>query len=179
MLDSEKYFQVELIGLEVRLRKINVRRNTLSGRYDVLVGENWVTLDIDEPLISTGGPPIRSIDLCGFGQEAEQIFLLEDHLYTHGGPVRKRDVAGELFEVKFEGIISTLFATGEFLIDGDEDEFSCRIKISEEKLITGFAMADRRRGKRVLHIFDLPSDEKTALIRAALQREDILIERML
>ena len=172
------YLQIDSVGARLSLYGAGIQRSIRLDSYDVRVEDSWFRLSASEIRGSTGvGPPSRSVALQGFGLTAEQLLRLERHLLANGGPLQMRDALGETFEVTYKKVASSLFFSGVFLTEGDDDEFQCRIRIPEDNVLIGIASEGKWESKRVLFVSDLTLEAQIVLIRTVTGGTSILIER--
>ncbi|WP_413935775.1 hypothetical protein [Nitrospira sp. BLG_1] len=175
---TEPYLQIHSIGTKLALRDMIAHRSIRPDTYDVHIGDEWVKLYAVEPRIETGGRPIRAVELYGLGSAAEPVLRLEALLLTDGGPLQLKDAAGEMFEIAFKKLRSALCIMGAFLTEGKQQEFECRLRISEGQEILGFAIEDDWRGRRALSLRELTFEAKIALIHTVAQGQAIMLERI-
>jgi hypothetical protein len=175
---SEPYLQIDSVRLELRLYGIDVSRNLRVGSYFILVENQWISIEVNEPYINTSGPPIRALYLYGHRREALQLLSLEEGFIRNGGNLFMKDELENKFEVVFEKAISKFYVSGEFVHQEFKEEFQCRFKFSKEKDIIGTAIEGKTRGKREIFVDELTIEDKLQLIHAVNGGVNVYIEKI-
>ncbi|GAB4199085.1 MAG: hypothetical protein OHK0022_19050 [Roseiflexaceae bacterium] len=176
---SQPYLQVETVEIRLDLRDINASRTIRPDNYEVSIEGVPVSIYAVEPRISTGGPPIRAVELYGLGPAAEQLLQLEARLRDGIKPLQLKDATKETFDISFKRLRSTLALTGTFLIEGDPEEFECSITLSDDTQLSGFALESHWRNQRTLIIQGLSREAQLGLIRTIAAGSGIVVEKIL
>lgn len=163
---SEPYLQIDSVRLELHLHGIDVRRSLRFGSYFILVENEWISMEVNEPYICTSGPSVRALYLYAQGREALQLLILEKSFIVGGGHILMKDELGNIFEVVFKKTKSSFYVSGEFFDQEFKEEFQCCFKFSKGKCSIGTAIESRTRGERELYIDELAVKDKLQLISA-------------
>lgn len=177
-LALEPYLKIDSVRLELHLHGIDVRRSLRFGSYFILVENQWISMEVNEPYICTSGPPVRALYLYGKGREALQLLILEKSFIGGGGHILMKDELENIFEVVFKKAKSSFYVSGEFFGQKFKEEFQCCFKFSEEKCSIGTAIESRIRGKRELYIDELIVEDKLQLISAVNTGMKVYVEKI-
>ena len=173
---------VQTVCAGLRLYQVDTQKSWIGpGLYEVLAGDEWMSLNAAEVRISTSAQPVRVIEF--YGEETETLLHLEKYLLENSSPLQLKAADGGSFTVGFPqtGVKSSFYVSGNYVtkIKWDEMPLLWRIVLPGEKefLGTGY-QAQSCAGKRQVAIGDLSLSARLAITRAVAAGESVVVENI-